>query len=204
MKKRKLSIWLLCGMVAVLMVAGLYAIAVEYGSQNDPLVTLSYIDQVLLPEAKAEIDRQVTQALNEYDRSLEEQAGQIRDYVDRQLQAYAQGAVDPQLVEQIAQTVVAELGGATFSGGSVQWSVIQVEAGKTITCGVGCQAILRTGAAVCVASGSPGLLDVSDAETLENGGNLIANHMYTVTVQGRGIRVTQNAALLISGDYSIS
>ncbi len=201
---KKWSIWLICGLVAVLMVAGLYAIAVEYGSKDDPLVTLSYIDQVVLPEAREEIDRQITQTLNEFDRSLDTEKEEIYAYVDEQMQSYALGSVDPQLVEQIAQTVADELKqDVPTSSGSVQWSVIRLDAGKTVTCSAGCQVILRGGAATCVASGSPGLIDVSDAETLENGGALKTNHMYTVTVQGRQIRVSQSCTLLISGDYTV-
>ena len=45
--------------------------------------------------------------------------------------------------------------------------------------------------------------EASDAETLENGGALKTNHMYTVTVQGRQIRVSQSCTLLISGDYTV-
>ena len=46
---KKWSIWLTCVLVAVMMIAGLGVIAAEYGSQSDPLVTLSYIEKVLLP-----------------------------------------------------------------------------------------------------------------------------------------------------------
>ena len=52
MNNKKWTIWLTCALVAVLMVAGLGVIAAEYGSQSDPLVTLSYIEQVLLPRPK--------------------------------------------------------------------------------------------------------------------------------------------------------
>ena len=43
---KKWSVWLTCILVAALMIAGVAAIAAEYGSQSDPLVTLSYIEQV--------------------------------------------------------------------------------------------------------------------------------------------------------------
>ena len=57
MNNKKWTIWLTCALVAVLMVAGLGVIAAEYGSQSDPLVTLSYIEQVLLPQAKKDVDQ---------------------------------------------------------------------------------------------------------------------------------------------------
>lgn len=202
MKKSRLGIWILCGVTAVLMLAGFYAIAVEYGGQNDPLVTLSYINQVVLPEAKAEIDSSVNAALSRYESDLQTQNAQLQAYVDQVLKNYSVGAADGQLVEQIAQSVVQQMGGTAVSG-STQWAVITVPAGKTVTCEIGCQAILRDGAAACVASGTPGLVDVSDAVTLSNGGALLANHLYTVTVQGRGIRTANGCTLLISGGYTV-
>ena len=50
---KKWSVWLTCILVAALMIAGVAAIAAEYGSQSDPLVTLSYIEQV---QKSGEID----------------------------------------------------------------------------------------------------------------------------------------------------
>ncbi|MBR5390427.1 MAG: hypothetical protein IK141_03880 [Clostridia bacterium] len=202
MKKSRFGILLLCGVTAVMMLAGLYAIAVEYGGQNDPLVTLSYINQVVLPETRAGIDSSVNSAIGRYESDLQAQTAQLQAYVDQALKNYSAGAADSQLVEQIAQRVVQQMGGT--ASGSVQWAMVPVPAGKTVVCEVGCQAVLCSGAAVCVASGSPGLVDVSDAGTLSNGGAVLANHLYTVTVQGHGIRTANGCTLLISGGYTIS
>ena len=70
-------------------------------------------------------------------------------------------------------------------------------------CEVGVQAILRVGQATCVAAGTPGLIDLSNGETLENGGALAANHLYTASIQGRGIYTAQGCTLLIAGSYTI-
>ena len=63
MKNRKWTIWLTCIMVAALMITGLGAIAAEYGSQSDPLVTLSYIEQILLPQSRQQVDQQLEEYL---------------------------------------------------------------------------------------------------------------------------------------------
>ena len=73
-----------------------------------------------------------------------------------------------------------------------------------MTCGVGCQVILRSGAAVCAANGSPGLVDLSDAETLENGKGLQANHLYIANAEGRGFTSAQGCSVLIAGDYTVA
>ena len=74
---KKWSIWLTCGLVAVMMMAGLGAIAAEYGSQSDPLVTLSYIEQVLLPNAKEDVDDMVKDALEDYEDDFEAEEDDI-------------------------------------------------------------------------------------------------------------------------------
>ena len=50
MNKRKWTIWLSAALLVVLAVSGYFAIAAEYGSKEDPLVTLSYINEVLSPQ----------------------------------------------------------------------------------------------------------------------------------------------------------
>ena len=106
------------------------------------------------------------------------------------------------MIDQIAAAVVQQMGGA--SGGSASWTVVQLPAGATVSCGVGCQVILRSGAAVCAAAGSPGLVDLSDAETLENGKGLQANHLYIINAEGRGFTSAQGCSVLIAGDYTIA
>ena len=49
MKSRKWTFSLAALLLVVLMTTCYLAIAAEYGSQDDPLVTLSYINDVLAP-----------------------------------------------------------------------------------------------------------------------------------------------------------
>lgn len=203
MKEKKWGIRIICVLTGLLMAIGCFAIAAEYGSQSDPLVTLSYINEVLLPETKAELDGKISQTVSDYDQTLQQQTGALEDYVDRQLRNYASGQVDSSLIDQIAAAVVQQMGGTTASG-SASWSVVQIPAGAQVSCGVGCQIILRSGAAVCVAAGAPGLVDLSDAESLNNGQAMAANHLYLVNTEGRGFSSAQGCSVLIAGDYTVS
>lgn len=203
MKEKKWGIRIICVLTGLLMAIGCFAIAAEYGSQSDPLVTLSYINEVLLPETKAELDGKISQTVSDYDQTLQQQTGALEDYVDRQLRNYASGQVDSSLIDQIAAAVVQQMGGTTASG-SASWSVVQIPAGAQVSCGVGCQIILRSGAAVCVAAGAPGLVDLSDAESLNNGQAMTANHLYLVNTEGRGFSSAQGCSVLIAGDYTVS
>ena len=199
---KKWSIWVTCGLVAVLMVAGLVAIAAEYGSQSDPLVTLSYIEKVLLPNAQKDVDKSVSNAMEDFEDTLSDSKKSIQSYIDKKLRSFASGDVDDELIDVIAASVVEQMDGSVTAG-EVSWSVVQVPAGSTVVCEVGVQAVLRVGQAVCVAAGSPGLIDLSNGETLENGGALAANHLYTASIQGRGIYTAQGCTLLIAGSYNI-
>lgn len=199
---KKWSIWVTCGLVAVLMVAGLVAIAAEYGSQSDPLVTLSYIEKVLLPNAQEDVEKSVSNAMEDFEDALSDSNKSIQSYIDKKLRSFASGDVDDELIDAIAASVVEQMGGSVTAG-EVSWSVVQVPAGSTVVCEVGVQAVLRVGQAVCVAAGSPGLIDLSNGETLANGGALAANHLYTASVQGRGIYTAQGCTLLIAGSYNI-
>lgn len=199
---KKWSIWLTCVLVAVMMIAGLGVIAAEYGSQSDPLVTLSYIEKVLLPNAQKDVDKTVSNAMEEFEDALSDSDKTIQSYIDKKLRSFASGDVDEELIDAIAASVLGQAGGSVTAG-EVSWSVIQVPAGRTVVCEVGVQAILRVGQATCVAAGTPGLIDLSNGETLENGGALATNHLYTASIQGRGIYTAQGCTLLIAGSYTI-
>ena len=199
---KKWSIWLTCVLVAVMMIAGLGVIAAEYGSQSDPLVTLSYIEKVLLPNAQKDVDKTVSNAMEEFEDALSDSDKTIQSYIDKKLRSFASGDVDEELIDTIAASVLEQAGGSVTAG-EVSWSAIQVPAGSTVVCEVGVQAILRVGQATCVAAGTPGLIDLSNGETLENGGALAANHLYTASIQGRGIYTAQGCTLLIAGSYTI-
>ena len=199
---KKWSIWLTCVLVAVMMIAGLGVIAAEYGSQSDPLVTLSYIEKVLLPNAQKDVDKTVSNAMEEFEDALTDSDKTIQSYIDKKLRSFASGDVDEELIDAIAASVLEQAGGSVTAG-EVSWSVIQVPAGSTVVCEVGVQAILRVGQATCVAAGTPGLIDLSNGETLENGGALATNHLYTASIQGRGIYTAQGCTLLIAGSYTI-
>ena len=74
-----------------------------------------------------------------------------------------------------------------------------------ITGGIGCEVMLRVGTAVCVSPSSPGLIDESAAATLNNSGALATNHLYMMTIEGRGVRATSGTVkLLVRGSYTIA
>lgn len=197
LKNKRWTIWLTCVLVAVLMIAGLGAIAAEYGSQSDPLVTLSYIEQVLLPQSKKDVDASVADALEDYEDALGDQTKTVEKYIDKKLRSFAAGDVDDELVEAIAAVIAQQMD--TGAAANAPWAVVEVPAGYTVVCEMGVQAILRAGQATCTGS----LVDLSNGETLAGGSSLTANHLYAMDGQGKSLFTTQGCTLLISGGYTV-
>ncbi len=93
------------------------------------------------------------------------------------------------------------------AGGSdaASFTVVTLSQGQMLTGDVGCEAMLRVGSAVCVSSSSPGLIDETTAGTLNNGGSLMQNHLYMMTIEGRSVKAASaTVKLLVRGSYIIS
>ena len=132
--------------------------AAEAGSADDPLVTLSYLNETFMDT--------------------------IMDRVD----------------EKIAQR--APSGSA---GTASNFTVVTLGTGQVLTGDVGCEVMLRVGSAVCVSPSSPGLIDETTAGTLNDGGALAQNHLYMMTIEGRGVRATAaTTKLLVRGGYTVT
>lgn len=149
---------LLLALSAVLMTT--VSLAAEAGSAQDPLVTLSYLNDTFFNSILQRVDQKI-----------------------------------------------AERTGQSVSGGSssASFAVVTLNEGQTLTGDVGCEVMLRIGSAVCVAPSDPGLIDETTAATLANGGALVQNHLYMMTIEGRGVRATTGTVkVLARGSYSIA
>ena len=170
MKKNR---WFLRMMVLVVLsmtVNVTASLAAEAGSAQDPLVTLSYLNDTFL--------------------------GQIMERVDAK-------------IAQRNSQIVQELGGQTSVGGGTAtastFTVVTLSSGQTLTGDIGCEVMLRVGTATCVAPSTPGLIDESAGSALSNNGALVQNHLYMMTVEGRGVKATAaTTKLLVRGSYTIA
>lgn len=158
MSRRKKR-FLICALAAVLLLggAGVYA-ASSYGSQSDPLITRSYLEQVLTPD-------------------IEEL---VREELDAALVDYEMSAGDEFIVLTLTQ-------------------------GQKLTCGVGCEIMLRIGTAKATGADYPVLVDTTNGESVASGTALTANHLYMITIKGNGITATASTVkVLIKGEYTVS
>ena len=104
--------------------------------------------------------------------------------------------------------IVQQLCGSVTSGGTSTastFTVVTLSSGQTLTGQIGCEVMLRVGSAVCVSPSAPGLIDETAASTLNNGGALVQNHLYMMTIENRGVKATAaTTKLLVRGSYTIA
>ena len=115
--------------------------------------------------------------------------------------------VDQKIAQRNSQ-IVQQLGGQTgtgTSGTNDTFAVVTLTKGQTLTGDIGCEVMLRVGTAACVSLSAPGLIDETAAGTLNNGGALVQNHLYMMTIEGRGVKATAaTTKLLVRGTYTIA
>ena len=167
MKKSK---WLV-RMLVVLVLSGLLSMTVTVasgvGTDDDPLVTLSYLKETFM----ADIMEQVDQKISERNSKIAQQIG--------------------------GQTGAGENTAASFT-------VVTLSNGQALIGDIGCEVMLRVGTAVCVSPSNPGLIDQSSASVLNNGGALVQNHLYMMTIEGRGVKATAGTTkLMVRGSYTV-
>lgn len=151
------------------------------GSQTDPLVTMSYLNDVNAPA----ILQQVESKLDSREQALVDKLDAVAD-------AYV-------------QEVEGLLGSSSGTGVSTSvFSVVTVKAGQQLLGSTGCELLLRSGSATCVAASAPGLVDSTEGSTLASGGALQPNHLYLITADGRGLKATADATVMVRGSYTIS
>lgn len=116
--------------------------------------------------------------------------------------SYLEKTLTPQLLEQFGDELEAAL---VANGGTDTYSVVTLTSGQTLTGAVGCEIMLRIGSASVSASDSPGLVDTTDASSLNNGSALKTNHLYMVTIAGNGIKATAaTVKVIVRGSYTIA
>lgn len=150
------------------------------GSSDDPLVTLSYLNEVFAPNVNAAVDKAVE------DRE-EKLKSTLNDAIDRW-----------------AASIQGQSPGAGQQGDSFVFHVVTLSRGETLTGEVGCEVMLRIGSANCVSSSSPGLIDTTGGGTLDNGGALVTNHLYMITIETRGVQAASDVVkVLVRGNYTV-
>jgi len=174
--RKKLRI-VACVLLAATVLTAFAALAGGAGSQDDPLVTLSYLN-----------DTFAAQVLDKVDKALETRSAALRQELEQQ-------------ISQREQALLVQLpGGAPAAGQAASYAAVSLAAGQTLQGAAGCEVLLRSGSAVCAASG--GLVDTTSGGSVNGGGALLANHLYLMPEAG-GVTASTAVTLLVRGSYTI-
>ena len=152
MKKKSLITIALVAALAMVAAVTVYAVA-NYGSREDPLVTSSYLQDVVQPRME-----------DAYRSTLNGAIGEME--------------------EQFADQVAA-------AGGT--YVLVTLENGQTLTGRAGTEVLMRSGAAIDLATG----------ETAAVGTKLTENHLYLLQTDGAGVRASADTTVMVRGGYSI-
>ncbi len=181
---------LLFGGAAVVLAAG------GYGSKDDPLVTLSYITDVAVPEANAQIDSVFKTKQNDINSDITARMQQMRKELAAGIQQT--GSVSQEVMDQVAAAAAAQVNGNAGTAGS-QWRSVTMAKGQSLAGTVGCQLILRKGSASCYS----GMVNLSSGDTLSHGQNVEANNLYLIGTDGCGFTATADCTVLVNGSATI-
>ena len=149
--------------------------ALAAGDQEDPLVTLSYLNQTAIPQIVEQVEDRTAQRQEELEESFRTQLSQ-----------YQQGGQ----------------GGGSASAG---YTLVTLAQGQGMRLEVGCEVLLRVGSASVQADSSPALIDLSTGGTVNSGASLEKNHLYMSTIEGRALTAdAATVKVLVRGGYTVA
>ena len=161
-----------------------------YVTENDPLVSLSYIENVLTPSLKDYVDGKVT------DVTAEQIAQSLKN--DPDFRSYIAGIVKEELKNYPA---------SSGSSASAEFASVSLAVGQKITALGKCEIILQSGACTVFGPGtSSAVKDLSAGKTLKSGASLtVGNYVEISYADGSGIAALRaGTSLLIRGEYTVA
>lgn len=182
MKKRLLAVFgaaFLCCCIVVTVFAA------QAGSQEDPLVSKSYVDN------------KVTEVLNILNTNAANNNSQSMPF---------SSAVSPAQLSQIKAEIISELSqnGVSSANEAQMYKPVYASEGQIVLCGEGCEVILRSGKAKVYVTGVAGIVNATTGKELSGGEKADLNNIMIIPRgDGRGFMVTESAWFLIKGDYEI-
>lgn len=155
------------------------------GEQDDPLITLGYLNKVALPQVVEQVEERTAQRQAELEKTFDEQLALYR--------------------QQAAQGSAGSTGGTAGSENGVSFTLVTLSRGQTMSLEVGCELLLRVGSASVNAATSPALTDMTTGGSIDSGTSLTRNHLYIATIPDRTLTATADTVrLLVRGGYSVT
>ena len=172
---------------AVILVAGVYAVYGNSDITNDPLVSLSYINEVLWPEIEDMIERAVSGGV----------IGRDDEDTEEDTETETESETETDTEEETTEEPQTEVKG-------FEYEVLHLTENALLLSETPCEIILRSGHAAAYLGGNDnGLADLTDGGELMEGDGLVANHLMMIPRgDGRGVRITSaEAYIMVRGGY---
>ena len=177
MKQKKRRILPIMALIVCLLGAG--AALATGGDEGDPLITLSYLNKVALPQVIQQVEEKIGSVQKSMEDDLAEQVDTYRAEMESIVNA-----------------------GATDSGTFV---LVTMTKGQTMKLDLGSEVLLRVGTATVSCGENPALIDISNAGTLNKGSGLTKNHLYLANMTDRVLTATTDTVkILVRGGYVVA
>lgn len=190
MNKRKLTV-IFSVLLGIILIASAIFSASAY-SDNDPLITLSYLEKIFAPALKEEIFTEVSTIIPSADE-------------ENFIPAINENETMPENIDGVVDSEQTETQGVP-QGNS--YTLLELTQGQTVLANSICEFIVRPGSRVTAVSPFPtqGIADITNGiEVLS--GEMISINAYCLIprgADGRGITVVgEKAYVMIRGDYTI-
>jgi len=188
-KSRKTGIVVVVAVILVLSAAIISAAdGVDPGSEQDPIVTQSYVEQKS-EQIKYYIDSLIAKA-NESNGAQNQEIANLKARLELKDQEIAK------LTEDIKNV---------SASGSVRFEAVEMQKNQVLIAGEGAEIIPRSGKFSAIYGANGGLSDITSAKDLKNDEAIVNNHMLIASRgDGRGMKaLADKSFLIIKGTYTL-
>jgi hypothetical protein len=197
--RKKIKTYAVCAALLVsLLVYGQSVVSAQPGDASDPVVTKAYVD-AQINQLKSMID-----GLSAAGSAHNPTMPSVTDTSALMAEVLAQIEIlYGDVLRQAALNTVPQYTPPAPEAASFAYEVLFMPVNQMLIAYSGTEIILRGGSAVAV-TGENGLVDVTGGSDIISGMNVPLNHLLVVpATDGRGMRSTSDAYLMIKGGYYI-
>ncbi len=145
------------------------------GDEQDPLVTLSYLKETVIPQVVAQAEEKAAARQAELVKQFDEKLAHLQQNTP-----------------------------SSSEGGGASYTLVNLTKGQALKPDVGCELLLRVGSMTAAADSDPALIDASTGGVLNRNASLEKNHLYIATIEGRTVQATSDAVkVLVRGTYTV-
>lgn len=205
MKKKRLALLISAAVLILGISGGLFALAGDEGTQTDPLITKSYLEQVFQPEVEALIDEAVVSAATAESEKLDELVAGYREEITALVEKFntetGSALEDAAYVALLEEAISERLMTVTVSvpTEAAAFRTVTLTAGQTLSCEEGAEFFLRSGSGKCLSS----LLDVPSGSLVPDGTALGQNVLYVAPEKNCGLTADSDVSVFIRGACTV-